>query len=298
MKKASLFVGCTVPVRGTNYEQSFREVAKRLQIDLTDLSGFSCCGFPTHSVHRITALALSARNLALSSQSSLLSMITLCNACTENMTHTNHVIQHDPDTRNEINRILSQIHLSYQGEVKVKHAMRYLYEDIGITAIQASVKKPLSSLRIAAYPGCHYTKPSDLYDHFDSPENPHTLQDLVRATGASAIPYHSSCCGGGTLGAKEDTALLMASQTLKSMKENGADAIVVICPFCDVMFEQNQKKIEKLTGEEYSLPILYYPQLLGLAMNIEREKLGLSINRIKLDKVLAKIQPIQPENKE
>ncbi|MCE5223510.1 CoB--CoM heterodisulfide reductase iron-sulfur subunit B family protein [bacterium] len=290
MKKAALFIGCTVPVRGTNYEQSFREVAKVLQIELVDHPGFSCCGFPTHAINRMTALALSARNLALANQASLSSMITLCNACTENMTHTNHLIQHDPVTRDEINRILNQIHLQYHGEVKVKHAMRYLYEEIGLDTIRASVQKPLSNLRIAAYPGCHYTKPSELYEGFDNPENPHTLNELVMATGASIVSYESSCCGGGTLGAKEDTALQMGIQTLKSMKENEADAIVLICPFCDVMFEQNQKKMEKLNGEEFNLPILYYPQLLGLAMNIEREKLGLTVNRIKLDKVLEKIQ--------
>lgn len=291
MNKAALFIGCTVPVRGTNYEQSFREVAKNLQIELVDHPGFSCCGFPTYAINRLTSLTLSARNLALCAQASLSSMITLCNACTENMTHTNHVIQHEPATRDEINRILGEVHLQYHGEVKVKHAMRYLYEEIGLEAIRASVKKPLSTLRIAAYPGCHYTKPSELYDGFDHPENPHTLNDLVKVTGASVVPYESSCCGGGTLGAKEDTALQMGIQTLKSMKENQADAIVLICPFCDVMFEQNQKKMEKIYGEEFNLPILYYPQLLGLAMNIDREKLGLTINRIKLDKVLEKIQP-------
>lgn len=290
MKKAALFLGCTVPVRATNYEQSFREVAKALQIELVDHPGFSCCGFPTYSINRMTALSLSARNLALSKQENLLQMVTLCNACTENLTHANHLIQHDRAIRDELNRMLETIHLSYHGEVQVRHAMRYLYEEIGVNTIQSMVKQPLHALKIAVYPGCHYTKPSELYEGFDDPENPHTLQDLVCATGASIIHYESSCCGGGTLGANEEIAMKMGIQTLKSMKDNQADAIVLICPFCDVMFEQNQKKMEKLVGSEFNLPILYYPQLLGLAMGIDREKLGLSINRIKLDKVLEKIQ--------
>lgn len=290
MKKAGLFIGCTVPVRATNYEQSFREVAKALQIELVDHPGFSCCGFPTYSVNRMTALSLSARNLALAKQENLLQIITLCNACTENMTHTNHLIQHDQTIRNELNEILGHINLQYQGEVKVRHAMRYLVEEIGVDAIRTMIKHPLRGLNIAAYPGCHYTKPSELYDGFDHPEKPHTLQDLVALTGATVIQYESSCCGGGTLGAQEEIAMKMGIQTLTSMKENQADAIVLICPFCDVMFEQNQKKMEKLHGEEFNLPILYYPQLLGLAMGIDRDKLGLTINRVKLDRVLEKIQ--------
>jgi heterodisulfide reductase subunit B len=289
MKKYAIFLGCTVPVRSTNYEQSFREVVKDFGIELIDIPSFSCCGFPSKSVSRLNALALSARNLAIAAQNGVTDVITLCNACTENMTQANHAFLHDSETKEKLNVILTDLGYSYQGEVKVRHAVRFIYEDIGIDKIKARIKNPLTALKIAAYPGCHYTKPSEIYEGFDDAERPHTLNDLVKATGASLVNYETACCGGGTLGAKEETALKMGLATLKSMKQDDADGIVLICPFCDVMFEQNQKKIEKTFGEEFNLPILYYPQLLGLAMDLPRELLGLSINRIKLDGLLAKI---------
>lgn len=289
MKKYAIFLGCTVPVRSTNYEQSFREVVKAFGVELMDIPSFSCCGYPSRSVSRLNAVALSARNLAIAKQNGVTDIITLCNACTENMTHANHLFYGESDTKNKLNAILADLGYSYDGSVKVRHGARFLYEEIGIPAIKARIKNPLTKLKIAAYPGCHYTKPSEIYEGFDDPERPHTLNDLVLATGASLAKYETACCGGGTLGAKEDAALKMGLATLKSMKEDEADAIVLICPFCDVMFEQNQKKIEKTFGEEFNLPILYYPQLLGLAMDLPQEVLGLSINRIKLDSVMAKI---------
>ncbi len=44
--KYALFLGCTIPVRGQNYEMSAREVAKKLDINFVDIPEFSCCGFP------------------------------------------------------------------------------------------------------------------------------------------------------------------------------------------------------------------------------------------------------------
>jgi len=289
MKKYAIFLGCTVPVRSTNYEQSFREVVKEFGIELIDIPSFSCCGYPSRSVSRLNAVALSARNLAIAKQNGITDVITLCNACTENMTHANHLFHSESETKNKLNAILADLGYSYDGSIKVRHCARFLYEEIGIPKIKERIKNPLAALKIAAYPGCHYTKPSEIYEGFDDSEKPHTLNDLVLATGASLAKFETACCGGGTLGAKEDTALKMGLATLKSTKADQADAIVLICPFCDVMFEQNQKKIEKTFGEEFNLPILYYPQLLGLAMDLPQELLGLSINRIKLDNVLAKI---------
>jgi len=65
--------------------------------------------------------------------------------------------------------------------------------------------------------------------------------------------------------------------------------MILICPFCDVMFEQNQKKIEKTFNNEFNIPVLYLPQIIGIALGIPHEEIGLQINRIKLDNLLEKI---------
>jgi len=105
------------------------------------------------------------------------------------------------------------------------------------------------------------------------------------------VPYEGlmDCCGGGILGIKEDSALLIAKRKLDSISAIGVDAIVLICPFCSVMFEGNQKKIEKIAGKTYEIPVLYYTQLLGLAFGLDAERLGFSMNRIKAKTILDKI---------
>jgi heterodisulfide reductase subunit B len=289
MNKYGLFLGCTVPVRAMNYEASFRKVAESLNINLFDISDFSCCGFPTKSVSLVTALTLSARNLAIAERESLTHVLTLCNACTEMLTETNHIIKENSKISDDIRRNLNELGLTVSGNVKVKHIARFLSEDIGAEAVKEKVINPLNGLKFAVYPGCHYAKPSEIYENFDDPELPHSINELVLATGSEVIPYESSCCGGGILGIKEEVALSMSNSTLASIKENSADAMVLICPFCNVMYEQNQKKIEKTFNTEYNLPVLYLPQVLGLAFGIPKEELGFQINRIKTDRVFEKI---------
>jgi heterodisulfide reductase subunit B len=287
--RVALFMGCTVPVRATNYEQSFRRVAQEFDLELVDINDFSCCGFPAKAVDRMIPLVMAARNLALAEREGVEAVVTLCNACTETLTETNHVLRHDPEQREKVAGHLAKLGYRYDGSMTVRHAARFLYQEIGLDRIRTKVTQPLAGWRIAAYPGCHYTKPAEIYEGFDRPERPISLNLLVKATGAETLDLEEACCGGGTLGAKEETALKMARMTLDQMKERGADAVALICPFCDVMFEQNQKKIERQVGVEYGLPVLYYPQLLGLALGIPREELGFSINRIKMDRLWEKL---------
>jgi len=145
-------------------------------------------------------------------------------------------------------------------------------------------------LRLAVHYGCHYLKPAEIYAGFDNPEFPRSLDDLVSITGATVIDYKNKrfCCGGSILGIDENVSLKLAKTKLDSVA--GADGLISICPFCSVMYEDNQKKIETRFGASYDLPVLYYPQLLGLAMELDGNELGLRLNKVKLDKLLAQCQ--------
>ena len=115
---------------------------------------------------------------------------------------------------------------------------------------------------------------------------------MIEATGAQSIPYEDklACCGGGVLAIDEQIALAMAQKKLEHVRTQQADAMVLICPFCSIMYESNQRKIEKALGTEYKLPVLFYPQLLGLAFGLEPDELGLKMNRVKTTELVKKIQ--------
>jgi heterodisulfide reductase subunit B len=283
LNKYALYPGCTAPVRSLNYELAVRNTAKVLGVPLEDINDFGCCGFPLKSVHVHTALLLSARNLALAEAQGL-DICAICNSCTGTLADANRQLQQDEELRARVNQELEETTgLRYEGTVRVRHFARILYEEVGLDRIREAVQVDLSQLRLAAHYGCHYLKPEAAHDSFDDPENPHTLDRLIEVTGAQSIDYEGrlQCCGGGILGADEETALAMPHLKLERITAVGADAMIVICPFCDIMYELQQRRIEKMYDAEYKLPVLFYPQVLGLALGLSADDVGLKLNRVK-----------------
>ena len=287
----TLFLGCTVPVRALNYEISARKVAEKLGLHLSDVPDFSCCGYPIKSVHRYAYLLMAARNLALAEKKGL-PLCTLCSACCGSLTEANHEIQEDEKLRKQINEDLFEwVGLRYGGGIRVTHFIRVLDQEVGRKRISEQVRADLSSLRVAPHYGCHYTKPSTIYNKIENPEDPKSLDELIKATGAQSVQYEDKlqCCGGGVLAIDEQVALAMAHGKLDHLRAQQADAMILICPFCNIMYEGNQRKIEKVFQTEYKLPVLYYPQLLGLALGLEPDELGMKMNRVKTTELLKKI---------
>lgn len=284
----ALYLGCTAPVRALNYERAARATAARLGIELIDINDFGCCGFPLKSVQHDAALLLSARNLALAEERGL-DICALCSSCTGTLAEANHSLQSNEALRERTNLALeAAAGCRYNGTVQVRHFVRVLYEQVGLDRIRQAVTVDLSGLRLAAHYGCHYLKPVDAHDRFDDPENPHSLDRLIAALGAESIYYEGreQCCGGGILGADESTALALPRLKLERVAAAGADALVIVCPFCDIMYELQQRRIEKLYETRYNLPVVFYPQLLGLAMGLSAEEVGLPLNRVKSKKLM------------
>ncbi len=283
----ALYLGCTAPVRTLNYERAARATAQRLGIELVDVDGLACCGFPLKAVHHDSALLLAARNLALAEAHGL-DLCALCSSCTGTLAEANHRLRADPALRERINEMLqATIGRRYEGTIRVRHFARVLYEEVGPDRIRQAVSVDLSGLRLAAHYGCHYLKPMEAHDRFDDPENPHSLDRLIEALGAESIAYEGreQCCGGGILGADEQTALAMPRLKLERVVAAGADAMVIVCPFCDIMYEMQQRRIEKQYNARYNLPVVFYPQLLGLALGLSAEEVGLPLNRVKSRKL-------------
>ena len=286
--KYALFLGCTIPARARNYELSARKISDQLGIELIDVEDFICCGFPVKSGDQRSSLVLGAYNLALA-ESKGLNICTLCSSCTSMLAETAYHLSKNNEQREEVNKRLALAGLHYSRGVKVRHFARILYEEVGTKEIKRHVQKPLDDLSIAIHYGCHYLRPSEVYEGFDEPEDPKTLDALVALTEAKVTPYRDmkSCCGGPVLPVDEKTALSVAKQKLDHLVEAGVDALCLICPFCSVMYDSNQKSIEASFETTYRLPVLYLPQILGLAMGFDRKELGLDMNVVKTKELLA-----------
>ncbi|MDO9537798.1 MAG: CoB--CoM heterodisulfide reductase iron-sulfur subunit B family protein [Thermoplasmata archaeon] len=293
--KYALFLGCTIPIRGQNYEISARKVAEALGMEFVDIEEFGCCGFPVKSTDAKATTLLAARNLAFASREGL-EICTLCNACTAVLSGAAKKLDNDEKLRNIINEELKEIGLEYKPGVKVRHFSRILFEDFGPEIISKTVKADMSDFSFSIHYGCHYLRPHDMYDGFDNPENPVTVEKLTEATGARVQDYKGKleCCGGAILGVDQDIALRMAGKKLGNVTSNNVDALITICPFCTIMYEDNQKKIEEVLEKEFNLPVLYYPQVLGLAMGIDPKELGFRLNKVKTKDLLQKFEDANP----
>ncbi len=288
--KYALFLGCTIPARALNYEIAGRKVANALGIEFADVEDFACCGYPVEATSEETAELLAARNLAIASSMGL-NICTLCSACGGILTKVNERFVNDKDFKSKTNLKLKQIGKEYQTNISVKHFTRILHEDVGTAKIKNYIKKPLNKLRLAAHYGCHYIKPSALFHKFDNPENPRSLDELLKVTGAEVINYENKklCCTGSILGARSAITYSAAAAKLSVLKAAGADAMVSICPFCSVIYEDNQRNIEKQLNMSFNLPVLFFPQVLGLALGIDNRELGFRFQKIIIDDLLAKI---------
>lgn len=288
--KYAFFPGCLAPVMAKQFELSARKVANELGIELADLDDFACCGFPIKSVDHMTALLMSARDLSIAEESGD-DICTICTGCASTLAEAQKELEHDAVLKKGVNEKLEQIGRAYEGTLKVRHFVRVLYEDVGPKKIESLVTKRLDGVKLAAHYGCHYLKPSEVFDKFENPEFPKTLDELIAALGAEPIAYEdkTQCCGGVILDVDDTVALAMSQKKLDHVTAKDADALVLMCPLCGSMYDRNQRVIERRFNVAYNLPVLFYPQVLGLAFGISPKELGLDMNRVKTSAFLSKL---------
>jgi heterodisulfide reductase subunit B len=289
--KYALYLGCTVQSEQYGYEASVRSTMPVLGVELIDIQGASCCGFPPFSsVNELAWLYSSARNMAIAEGMGL-PMFALCNGCNLSFVETKYKLEQAPSLKTKINEKLAKEGLRYEGKAELVHVFELLHDRIGEKKITGAVMKPLKGLRFATHPGCHAIRPSRI-GRPDDPENPKKLDDLITWLGAEASDYPEKidCCGSSLAVTSGKIVLDIAGDKLKAVKRYGFDGLVTTCPFCFKVYDNKQRAIQVTVGDkELDVPVFYYTQLLGLALGVDPESLGLDLNQSPIDPVLAKI---------
>jgi heterodisulfide reductase subunit B2 len=288
-KKFLMFLGCAIPYRVSAFEISARKILGKLGVELVEMPEFNCCGLPLDPVSHEMMLILAARNLALAEEKGL-NIITLCPGCAGTLKKVNKMLKEDKALRDDINCHLKEAGLQFKGTVDAKHFMQVLMEDVGLDKIKKSIVRPLTMVKVAEHNGCHILRPKEFIG-FDDPEDPKMLKALIEATGATCLDYmdETECCGAPSVGVSDKVALQLARDKLNHVKQVDAQALVTICPFCHIMYDTNELRIEKMFNETYGIPILHYPQLLGLALGIPPEELAFSELRVDSSRILKQI---------
>ena len=271
------YPGCSLTGTAREYDLATRAMMEALGVSLTELEDWTCCGpSAAEACSELLSLALPAINLAIAeTMDKTEDVLVPCSACYLNLKKANEVMRSDEKTRARVNTVLAEKELILEGSVAVRHLLDVLTTDIGAEAVQIQVKTDLSHLTIAPYYGCQCLRP---YAVFDDPEEPRSMEPLIRATGAHVHPWQmgAKCCGASHMNTKMPVALELVHAILQAAK--GADAIVTVCPMCQMNLEAYQDKINRRYGDVSSVTILYLPQLLGMALGLSDEALGLGLN--------------------
>ncbi|RZB34379.1 MAG: heterodisulfide reductase subunit B2 [Desulfobacteraceae bacterium Eth-SRB1] len=275
MIKYALFLGCNIPARVSQYEDSSKAVLKNLSVDLIEMRDFSCCGYPMRNIDEKAYILSAAKNLALAEKQGI-NILTLCQCCFGSLKKAECLLKEDSDLRQDINQTLADIGLKYEGNITVKHLLSVLYHDVGIDAIKGSLSGSYKDLKIAAHYGCHALRPSKI-TQFDDPVAPTIFDELVEITGAVSIdwPKKLECCGAPLRGINDEVSIGLTKKKVSDAGNSGADYLCTACPFCHLQFDFLQKRIVSDKGNSEHLAPVLYPQLLGLCMGIDKKTLGI-----------------------
>lgn len=282
----AFYPGCLAQTEQFGCLLSAKEALRGLGLELVEMDGSSCCGYPSFRLSSpLTWHFLTARNMALAERMGL-DIITICNDCNLSFKRVKKALAQDPQLKENVDKALALEGLEYNTKSEAHHVVEVLHDMIGVERISDSVEKPLENLRLATQPGCHLFRPSEL--GMPDEAEPHKLDALVEALGAQAVDYPGKldCCGASVYAPDEGSSLKVAYKKLRSLKDSRLDGVVTICPHCFRALDTAQGALRGVSGfERLKVPVIYYTQLLGLALGVNATRLGLQFNESPVEQV-------------
>jgi len=297
--KIPYYPGCTLHERARDFDDSAKACASALGVELEELPIWTCCGavYPlvTDSVMDVLA---GVRNLSYASRIGD-SVVTLCSFCYNVLKRSNNVMRNDKDKREKANLFLradtaarekveSYTLEDYEGQVEVLHYIEMLRDVVGYDKLAEAVSKKLDGLKVAPYYGCMLLRPKKEMN-FDDPEQPTIFEEFLEAIGCDVVdfPMKTECCGGFQVVNDEELAVSCSQNVVVSALKRDADVIVTTCPLCRYNLDRHQEKMAERISGFTKVPVVYFTQLLGLALGLGKEHLDFTDNTVDPMPVLA-----------
>lgn len=282
MKEFAVFWGCTIQARFPFLEKSTRIVLDEFNLPYRDVDGFTCCPEKSlvNNVDHASFVVTAARNIALVDELGY-DLVSPCTGCVSNLATVKGELCSHPKEKEDVNGLLKEIGREFTGKARLQHLVPFFHDSVGIFAIKQKIQKTFAGMRIALHYGCHMIRPSHALRN-DDPLNPVKFDNLIIALGAESLQFPSKmmCCGQGLDRVDQhDLAMHLARVKLRELKAFGTDALVLCCPSCFLQFDNNQFLMEK-EGEKFGIPVIYFTELLGLALGHTPEELGMNYHRV------------------
>ncbi len=294
--KYAYYPGCVAQGACRELYQSTQSLSKALGIELIELKQAACCGSGTFKEDsQLLEDTVNARNISLAEELKL-PLLTHCSTCQGVIGQVDDRLKdakiNHPDYFQRVNGLLRKEQCSpYRGTTTVTHLLWVLVGDYGLEAIQEKITKSLVGLRCAAFYGCYLLR-AQKHLPLDDPFQPESMENLFRAVGATPIYYsgRTQCCGWPIASYATESSFKLAGGHIQEAIAHGADCIVTPCPLCHLNLDSRQPEVEQVTGQKLGLPILHLPQLVGLALGIPPQQLGLHRHIVSTRSLLQKLE--------
>ena len=289
MAKVAYYPGCALEGSGGPYDKSTRVLVKQLGLQMENLQDYNCCGaMEVKNVHPMLQTYMSARNLAMASKlQGCDTVMAPCNGCYHNLKKAEYELATSETSLSTVQDLARKSDDPvYEGDVRTVHLLEWLMEEVGPEGIKGQIKKNLNGLKVANYYGCMYTRPRQIFPEKDqgagseSSYKPHFMDDLLQAAGAENVdfPLKTACCGGAHTLSDADTSTQLVLNLLQAAEDAGAEVIATECPTCHSGLEMHQVRAETEFGIKTNVKIIYFTQLLGMAMGLSPRKVGVTDN--------------------
>lgn len=289
-RRVAYYPGCALEGTGHAYNQSTKAVGKALGLALDEVKDWNCCGaMEVKNVDPKIQTYLSSRVMSIAANQMKAAVVMApCNGCYHNLKKAEYDLAHDPASREVVERLSGKAgHETYRaGSLETIHALDWIKDGIGEEALKRRVRNSLKGLKVANYYGCMYTRPRHIFPEKDqgpgseSTSKPHFMDDLLAAAGAENVefPLKTACCGGAHTLSDSDTSTRLVLNILRAAEAAGAEVIATECPTCHSGLEMHQVRAEKVLGEKTTVKMLYFTQLLGIALGVPPRRLGVHEN--------------------
>jgi heterodisulfide reductase subunit B len=289
-QKVAYYPGCALEGTGHGYNRSTKALGKALGLEIDEVPNWNCCGaMEVKNVDPKVQTYLSSRVLSIAANEMKADVVMApCNGCYHNLKKAEYDLAHDGASREVVEKIASKSGEKpyHAGEVETIHALDWIKHGIGEEGLKARVKNSLKGLKVANYYGCMYTRPRHIFPEKDqgpgseSTSKPHFMDDLLEAAGAVNVdfPLKTACCGGAHTLSDSDTSTKLVLNILRAAEASGAEVIATECPTCHSGLEMHQVRAEKVLGEKTNVKMLYFTQLLGIALGLSPRAVGVQEN--------------------
>jgi succinate dehydrogenase / fumarate reductase, cytochrome b subunit len=265
---------------------SMAKVAPLLDLELVELDRASCCGAGVIAEHnQELADTLNARTFALAQRvEGAELMMNICSTCQGAQTECQERLDASAEYRAAINETLqAEADLVYEKGLTNKNFLWLLVEEIGLDALAARVRRPLTDLRVGPFYGCYIVRPTDRLGIDERYPRDTYLAQVIEALGGTVVEYAGAykCCGFPIITMNKDASLKQAGRHLGDAVDAGADCLVTPCPLCHLNLDLQQPLAERVVGRVLNLPVLHLPQLVGLALGLDPKELGMARHVVK-----------------